>query len=390
MKKIISINLILFLYYISTAQSVGISTNGSAPDSSAILDIRSNNKGVLLPRIMLNSLTDSITIRKPAISLLVFNTNTALPNGAGFYVWNGKSWDVLISTANPFIRGKNKFITKVDDDNREYIVHVPQIYDTAIATKVVFMLHGTSQTGETMYEKSGWKEVGEDENILTVFPTSWKYCINEQGGTSRTTTKWNTPPDAEFTFCAGEIPRDDIKFLKKIITELRAKFNVDTARIYLVGFSNGGQMAAKCSIKMSDVLAAVISNAVSFYKDTTYVPLRKLPVAYQVGNEDYGPGNTGPSRPLNTFDSLLRTPGTDAYKIARLYIRNFGLDTTFVMTGNNATAKTATYSAPGGNPLNIFSFVLVKDLKHAYPNGDNHWMEAARLHWLWLRQYALP
>ncbi len=376
--------------FLSNAQSIGISSNGSAPDSSAILDIKSNNKGILLPRVLLTSLVDSLTIRKPAVSLIVFNTNTNLPGGAGFYVWNGKSWDIIFSTANTFIKGKNKFTTRVDGDMREYIVHVPAGYNLSTATKVVFMLHGTSQTGETMYDKSGWKEVGDDENIITVFPTSGRYCINEPGGTSRTTTKWNTPPDAEWIFCAGEIPKDDIKFLRKIITELRVKFNVDTSRIYLVGFSNGGQMAAKCSIKMGDVLAAVISNAISFYKDTTYVPIRKLPVGYQVGNEDYGPGNTGPPRLLNTFSTLLQTPSEDAYKIARLYINNFGLDTTFTITGTNQTALTATYNAANANPLNTFSFVLVKGLAHAYPNGDNHWMEAAKLHWLWLKQFAIP
>jgi polyhydroxybutyrate depolymerase len=389
MKKLLFFLTLLSISITTNAQSVGINTTVSVPDSSAILDIKSNNKGLLIPRILLTSLNDSITIRKPAISLMVFNTNITLPGGAGFYVWNGKSWDVIISTANPFIRGKNKFTTRVDGDIREYLVHVPQGYNLTSPTKVVFMLHGTSQTGETMYDKCGWKEVGEDENILTVFPTSWKYCINVSGST-RTTTKWNTVPDAEWTFCAGETPRDDIKFLRKIITELRLKFNVDTSRVYLVGFSNGGQMAAKCSILMGDVLAAVISNSVSFYTNTVYTPIRKLPVAYQVGNQDYGPGNTGPAIPLDSFSNLLQTPGNLVYKIARLYVNNFGLNNTFTLTGDSTTALTATYTAPSGDLLNIFSFVVVSGLGHVYPNGDNHWMEAAKLHWLWLRQFAIP
>ncbi len=389
MKKLLFFLTLLSISITINAQSVGINTNGAAPDSSAMLDIKSTNKGLLIPRVLLTSLNDSITIKKPAISLMVFNTNITLPGGTGFYVWNGKSWDVIISTANPFIRGKNKFTTRVDGDDREYIVHVPQGYNLTSPTKVVFMLHGTSQTGETMYDKCGWKEVGEDENILTVFPTSWKYCINVPTGT-RATTKWNTPPDAEFTFCAAETPRDDIKFLRKIITELRLKFNVDTSRVYLVGFSNGGQMAAKCSILMGDVLAAVISNSVSFYTNTVYTPLRKLPVGYQVGNQDYGPGNTGPAIPLDSFSNLLQTPGNLVYRIARLYINNFGLNNTFTLTGDSTTALTATYTAPSGDPLNIFSFVVVSELGHAYPNGDNHWMEAAKLHWLWLKQFAIP
>jgi polyhydroxybutyrate depolymerase len=389
MKKGLFLFTLLFISIITNAQSVGINTNGSAPDSSAMLDIKSSNKGVLLTRVFLASLTDSLTIRKPAISLIVFNTNRNLPDGAGFYVWNGKSWDVIISTANDYIRGKNKFTTRVDGVTREYLVHVPNGYNITTATKVVFMLHGTGQTGETMYEKSGWKEVGDDDNIITVFPTSWRYCINVDSIT-KTTTKWNTTPDAEWTFCTGETARDDIKFLRKVIIELRSKFNIDTTKIYLVGFSNGGQMAAKCSIKMGDVLAAVISNSVSFFIDTMYVPVRKLPVGYQVGNQDYGPGNTGPAIPLSSFTTLLNTPGTEVYRIAHLYINNFGLDTTFTIIGTNTTALTATYNAASGDPLNIFSFVVVDGLRHAYPNGDNHWMEAAKLHWLWLKQFAIP
>ena len=47
------------------------------------------------------------------------------------------------------------------------------------------------------------------------------------------------------------------------------------------------------------------------------------------------------------------------------------------------------YSLTPGS-LNDYRFVFVKGLAHAYPNGDNHWMEAAQLHWEWLEQYELP
>jgi hypothetical protein len=111
---------------------------------------------------------------------------------------------------------------------------------------------------------------------------------------------------------------------------------------------------------------------------------------FQIGNDDFGPGNTGPGVPLNLLDTLLKTPGTNYYKIAHSYINNFGVDSVFTMTGNTASAMSANYPSPNANPLNIFRFVLVKDLKHMYPNGDNHWMEAARLHWLWLKQFSIP
>ena len=65
------------------AQSVGIGT--STPDASARLEVSSTNQGVLIPRVSLTSATDAATIPNPATSLLVYNTNAALPWGVGYY-----------------------------------------------------------------------------------------------------------------------------------------------------------------------------------------------------------------------------------------------------------------------------------------------------------------
>lgn len=65
------------------AQSVGIGTG--TPDASARLEISSTNQGVLIPRVSLTSPTDATTIPNPAASLLVYNTNTTMPQGVGYY-----------------------------------------------------------------------------------------------------------------------------------------------------------------------------------------------------------------------------------------------------------------------------------------------------------------
>jgi len=296
-------------------------------------------------------------------------------------------------TPSGYVVGKNRFTTPVDGDAREYYVHVPTRYNTNTPTPVVFMLHGTSGDGEKFYNISGWKEVGETENILTVYPSSWQYCIIDDG-VQKTTTKWNVQP-AEWSPCAGQTLRNDVKFLNTIISELKSKFNVDNKRIYLVGFSNGGQMAAKCTIEMSDKFAAIVESAGSFYADTTYVPLRKMPTTYQVGNEDYGPENTGPAIPLSLLDSLLSTPGLPLpfsrfHKQANVHVRSFGLDPNFTVSGDTNTVAVATYAPLTPNPNNSFRFALIKGLAHVYPNGTNHWLEAARVNWAWMKNYTLP
>jgi len=67
-------------------QSVGVNTNN--PDPSASLEVAGNNKGLLIPRISLQSLTDNTTIPNPATALLIYNTNAGLGK-AGFYYNSG-------------------------------------------------------------------------------------------------------------------------------------------------------------------------------------------------------------------------------------------------------------------------------------------------------------
>ncbi len=77
----------------NSAQNLSINTTGALPDSSAMLDIVSANKGLLIPRVSLTGINDNITITNPAISLLVYNTNSSMTGGGlGFWYWNGTQW----------------------------------------------------------------------------------------------------------------------------------------------------------------------------------------------------------------------------------------------------------------------------------------------------------
>ena len=69
-----------------TAQSVGI--NNATPDASAILDVKSTTKGLLIPR-MLKAERDLIA--SPATGLLIYQTD----NTAGYYYYNGANWAAL-------------------------------------------------------------------------------------------------------------------------------------------------------------------------------------------------------------------------------------------------------------------------------------------------------
>lgn len=105
MKRLFSLPIIvLFAISITNAQNVGINNNGSAPHTSAMLDVNNANKGLLIPRVALTGTDDATTILTPAISLLVYNTvSTAGANAVtrGYYYWDGSVWLQIAVNISP-------------------------------------------------------------------------------------------------------------------------------------------------------------------------------------------------------------------------------------------------------------------------------------------------
>lgn len=86
MKKILySVGLAALIAGTASAQNVAINTDGSQPAASAMLDIKSNNKGLLIPRM---TAAEKGAIASPAAGLLVYQTDAA----KGFYYFDGGAW----------------------------------------------------------------------------------------------------------------------------------------------------------------------------------------------------------------------------------------------------------------------------------------------------------
>ncbi|KAI9549918.1 hypothetical protein GHT06_004503 [Daphnia sinensis] len=91
----------------TTTSSQKIGANPTSISPSAVLEVESDNKGVLFPRIALGSSTDVSKIASPVTGLTIFNTATAgtSPNAVtpGYYYWNGSKW-VKIAIETPFAK----------------------------------------------------------------------------------------------------------------------------------------------------------------------------------------------------------------------------------------------------------------------------------------------
>jgi hypothetical protein len=94
--------IIAFLFISTMYSQVGIGT--VVPNPSALLDVFSGDKGILIPRVSLSNInvTQLDGVNNAATGLLIYNTNAAVigGNGVGYYYFNGATWERLITAAS--------------------------------------------------------------------------------------------------------------------------------------------------------------------------------------------------------------------------------------------------------------------------------------------------
>ena len=115
MKNIHLITTLLFVIGLTIAQEQVIISDDAtySGEASAILDIKSIDKGLLFPRVELSSnLTSASPVTSPAEGLIIYNIGNNQRNG--FYIWNGSFWQPM-----------NNFVTNISSHST---VSIPGIY----------------------------------------------------------------------------------------------------------------------------------------------------------------------------------------------------------------------------------------------------------------------
>src|SRR5690625_5504430 len=91
MKRILYTVIVLLVFTNIMVAQLGVGTE--APNTSSQLEVVSADRGILIPRIELESTTDQSTIRNGNVnSLMVFNTQTVNDVSPGYYYWYVDKW----------------------------------------------------------------------------------------------------------------------------------------------------------------------------------------------------------------------------------------------------------------------------------------------------------
>jgi polyhydroxybutyrate depolymerase len=165
---------------------------------------------------------------------------------------------------------------------RKYLLYVPGSYNSSNPTPLVISIHGFAEWPAHQMELSGWNRLADENGFIVVYPSGSgfpkRWIINRNAGSPNS-------------------PLIDVQFISDLIDQLSSEYNIDPARIYANGLSNGGGMSALLACKLSERIAAIgsVSGAYLFSLDDCN-PSRPVPLVAFHGTEDpIVPYQGGPS-----------------------------------------------------------------------------------------------
>jgi polyhydroxybutyrate depolymerase len=142
---------------------------------------------------------------------------------------------------------------------RRYLLYVPKRYDPSKATPLLISLHPAASWPAAERNISRWNDLADEQGFIVVYPAG-----------SGFPQIWHTGPHSL------EL---EVKFISDLMDKLEAEYNIDPARVYVNGFSQGGGMVFVLSCRLSRRVAAVGAVAAaeelpsSWCSDSTPVPM---------------------------------------------------------------------------------------------------------------------
>ncbi|MBE0662610.1 MAG: T9SS type A sorting domain-containing protein [Bacteroidales bacterium] len=155
--------------------------------------------------------------------------------------------------------------------NRTYRLYIPEIYDPSTPVPLLFNLHGYGSNNIEQEQYADFRPIADTANFIIVHPNG----TPDNGGN----LFWNS---------FGGASIDDVGFLSALIDTVLADYNIDEARIYSTGMSNGGFMSYDLACFLSDRITAVASVTGSMIKSRflTCDLMRLMPVMQIHGTAD--------------------------------------------------------------------------------------------------------
>lgn len=137
-------------------------------------------------------------------------------------------------------------------------VRVPAGYDAKKPAPLLVMLHGYGTAGSLLDFYIKMSSIADAKGFLLVAPDG---TFDSKGKRF-----WNAT-DACCNYDGSTV--DDVAYVAGLVDEIRGAYSVDSARIYVMGHSNGGFMAGRLACDRADLFAAAVDVSGAAFADSS-------------------------------------------------------------------------------------------------------------------------
>lgn len=154
------------------------------------------------------------------------------------YLLHGREPELPVLTA-----GIYSDTLRVQEHERSYHLYVPK--RRAPNAPLVVLLHGSKQTGEDLRRATGYAfdRLADQHGFIAVYPDGFERRWNDCRAAGR--------------YAARKLQIDDVGFLLSLIDRLARQAKIDPRRVFLAGYSSGGQLAFRMALERPESVAAI-------------------------------------------------------------------------------------------------------------------------------------
>jgi len=239
---------------------------------------------------------------------------------------------------------------------RSYVVRLPPaLVSSKVRVPLVLVLHGGGGNAANAESMTGFTDKAAKEGFIVVYPE----------GSSRFRDKLLTWNAGHCCGYAMDKRVDDVGFIRALVDKLVEVHPVDPKRVYATGMSNGGIMAHRLGIELSEKFAAIAPVVATLFGDERRPahPVSAIMLNGMLDKSVPHQGGAGGGRFPDAWDG---TPAKPAEEQATFWAGANGC-TTKPDKLDRPAFTLVQYRCPTGKAVELY---LIKDNGHAWPGGQ--------------------
>jgi len=286
----------------------------------------------------------------------------------------------------PTVNDLNFYKVKVENLERSYALYYPEV-SLEKQVPLVLVLHGGRSNIRRFAKRTHWLRLAEKEKFAVAFLQAQEVCLLRKG-VAETAPFWVTAlkekklcPEASFV--------DDGLYIDQVLKALLMEFNIDKTLIYAAGFSNGmGLILQNLIVNRPQVFAAYGGVGSMIY--LPYQGQVELPLMMIIGQKDKTlSAHSGVAEfDMENQNSVFNDP---THKTCFMHLKNYlQVGDEYDWSVDDDTLTIDFY--PNTNNTNSYlKYVMIKGLRHRFPNGKKIGMplDGAVLLWDFFKNYKL-